>query len=133
MFEAFLKVVEALAGYIREYKKAKKERREAIATLYEQIGLCLANTARRMRIPEYPGGECGNILEFSEGLPDTVGDVIGNKKALEIAKILKKSHKVELEYAKLSQMKPEDRELELAKLDEAAGRFQALAKLIRAM
>jgi len=41
MFDVFKQVAESLYSYAKEYAKAKKERKEKIAILYENMGACL--------------------------------------------------------------------------------------------
>jgi len=132
MFKTFRDVAESLRGFIQDYRKAKKERKEDIARLYRKIGTCLKEVSEELEKGIYPYGKCEMIATYAKELPDTIGKEIGERKAKKYSEALLVVHKVEKANETLKKMDIEDRKLKLVPLKEAAGKFLALSDLILA-
>jgi len=116
------KILSSLAG---NFKKQKKERKKDIANYYRSIADTLKHTAIMLRQDETPHGDCEKIITYAQQLPQTIGDVIGSDLANELSQRLSENYNVE--YLVFTLKDSADVDAELAKLDEAAGYFDASA------
>jgi hypothetical protein len=124
-----LGVAKSLLGMVGGLRKARAERKAAVAALFEQISDCLAAVSAEIRIGEIPHGKCAEVLTYAEQLPDVVRAEIGSENADELGRALKAAHSVEGLANDLNGV--EDKEYYLRDIEEAAGKFRALAHLTR--
>lgn len=139
MIEEILKVAKELWAIKGSFSKAKRERRERLATYFEHISKCLEETAKALRAGNIPHGRCGEMLGYANTFTETVKGVISEKEARDYAQRLGAAH--DIEYALMQRERemmdeiadPLYRESQLGKMEEASGVFQALANSIRAI
>jgi hypothetical protein len=124
-----LGVAKSLMGMVGGLRKARAERKAAVATLFEKISDCLAAVSAEIRIGNVPHGKCAEIITYAEELPEVVRAEIGSEKADELGRALQEAHSVEGLANDLNAI--EDKEYYLRDIEEAAGKFRALAHLTR--
>jgi len=130
MIDKILSVAKALFSFRGEFQKAKREKRDRIADLFEKISNCVKDVYSELKSDEVPHGKCAEMLTYANMLTDTVKDEIGEERAEELAKDLIEAHEVEVLLWQLHNVP--DKDLQLSKLDEASGVFMALANIVRA-
>lgn len=130
MIEEILSVAKALWHYKESFDKAKRDKRDRIASYFEQISECLAETSMMLRHDQYPHGKCGEMEGYANLLPETVGDIISEEKAQDLANQLRSMHELEKLYSQLHDAPNKDEQL--GKLEEASGILRALANSLRA-
>ena len=132
MFEtikSILDVVKTLLGLSDKLKAARRERRADMATLFEQISNCLASVSAEIRVGGVPHGRCGELITYADALPAVIEQEVGPAKATELGKALHSGYAVEQLAIQLRDVP--DREPHLAQIEEASGKFRALANLVR--
>jgi len=128
--ENILKVAKSLFDLAGDIGKESQQKKEKIATLLEQISDCLAATSAAVRQGGIPHGECGKLITYADELPRLLTGHVDAAKAQALGDLLRSSYAVERLAGALASMS--DREPHLAKLDEASGKFRAMAQLLRA-
>jgi hypothetical protein len=124
-----LDVVKSLLGLSTELKSAERQNRADMAKLFDDISACLAGTSAEIRAGAVPHGRCGELLTYGQNLPALVEGAIGVQKARELGDQLISAYAVERLAYQLANVP--DRETHLAALEEASGKFRALANLMR--
>jgi hypothetical protein len=99
MIEEILSVAKALWGYRDLFDEARREKRDRIASYFEQISRCLAETSAMLKDNQYPHGACGEMLGYADMLPETVGGIIGKEKAQDLANQLRSMHELEVVFS----------------------------------
>ena len=123
-------VSRAFLAFRGEFRSAGREKRTEVAQFFQDISECLAEVTASLRDDEIPHGKCGEMQGFAMQLPEKVTGVIKEKSEVEhLADLLGQAYEVESLWG-LFQDLP-NREEELAKLDEASGKFRGLAVAIR--
>jgi hypothetical protein len=128
--ETILDVAGKLFGLRDQLSKARRDRKDRIATYFDQLGKTLAEVAESLRQGQVPHGKCEAMRVYATELPETVKDVIDVQKAQEYARQLADAYEVERLFGELSGAP--DREAKLVQLERAAGLFEALATTVRA-
>lgn len=129
LIKNILSVAKTLLGMSDQLRAAKQERREKMADLFEKISSCLATVSGEIRVGGIPHGACGELITYSEALPNLIASEVGEKKANDLGKTLRSAYNVErlaMELKNISKKEPH-----LRKLEEASGKFKALANLTR--
>ena len=130
IIEAILLVARELFGLRVNLENAKRERRERIAQYLETIATTLSEVATELRLGRVPHGKCAEMGGHADLLHETIGNAIDTERVRELASVLKGAHEVEQIYYELDNARGSD--TEIAKLDEAAGLFRALAASVKA-
>ena len=130
MIDTILNVAGRLWELRKALMRARRERRDRIATYFERISKCLGEVSAELKANQVPHGKCAELQTYARMLPDTIGDQIMKAEAHQLAQDLESAHEVELLLYQLGSSP--DRDEELAKLDQAAGVFMALANTIKA-
>lgn len=127
-----LTVAKEIAGGLGKLLSYKKERREATAAYFEQI----ADTISAFCPKLLSGASFEELAElsarmktFADDLPNTVGDVIGEEKAIALSRELTDAYNAK---SMLTSGKFEKLEDKLTTLAEAAGHLRASAISLRA-
>jgi hypothetical protein len=129
VFETILTVAKVALGLSDQLRAANVEKREKIAKLFEQIGVCLTNVSAVIRDGGVPYGSCTELETYADELPGLLEKELGDAKARELGAALAAAHNTEGGAIHLRGVS--DREPYLQHIEEAAGKFQALAHLIR--
>lgn len=125
-----LEVAKSLIGLSDQLKAADRQRRVDMADLFQKISSCLASVSSEIRNGNVPHGRCGELITYSEALPGLVKDELGQPKAAELGDTLRSSYNVERLAMEISDS-PQKEEC-LKQIEEASGKFQALANMVRA-
>jgi hypothetical protein len=124
-----LDVVKSLLGLSDQLKAAERQRREGMAMLFESIGSCLAATSAEIRAGGIPHGRCGELISYAETLPGVIDREVGRARAEQLGRTLHSAYGVERLALAIGEIP--DREPYVAQLEEAAGKFLALANVVR--
>lgn len=130
LIDKILSVAKNLFSLREEFQKARRAKRDRIARLFEDISKCIAGVSTELKEEIYPTGKCAEMYTYATTLKDIIKDEIGEEKAEELTNDLIEAHEVELLLGKLHNAP--DRDIQLAKLDEASGIFLALSNITRA-
>ena len=126
-----LKIATSLFGLFKGAAAIDKAKAEGLAGLSEKISGCLVATSTALRAGQVPHGECAKLLMYSEELPALLSGVVRDDVAEGLAELLRESHRVEGLSVQIA-ADLSTSATHIAHLDEAAGRFQACADLLRA-
>jgi hypothetical protein len=124
-----LDVVKSLLGLSEQLKGAERQRRADMADLFEKISDCLAATSGEIRAGGVPYGRCSMLITYAQTLPGVIDREIGRERAKELGDMLYSAYDVEGLAIRIASSL--DREGYLAQIEEASGKFRALADLIR--
>jgi hypothetical protein len=91
-------------------------------------GSCLASVSAEIRSGRIPHGRCGELITYAQTLPGLISAEVGDARASSLGSTLHSAYNVE-QLAIMLREAPE-KEPYLSQLEEASGKFQALAKLI---
>jgi hypothetical protein len=125
-----LAVAKALLGLTDQLRAADSQRRNSIADLFEHISDTLSQVSSEIRLGHVPHGKCSELITYADALPGTIAGQVGDQKADELGKTLHSGYNVELLAMQLEDKS--DKEPYLQALEEASGKFRALAYLMRA-
>src|SRR3954462_8242759 len=88
LLKGLLEVAKALVGLSDGIKTASRERRAGMATLFEQIGVCLTGISNELRSGGASHGKCSELRTYAEALPDAIRREVGDAKANELSGVL---------------------------------------------
>ena len=130
-FKRIHEVAHLLAQESHQLRHAEQQRRIDMGELFERISGCLTAVSSEIRQGRVPHGRCSELFEYAEALPDKIRKELGDDKADQLGRTLLSAHNVELVAAKLHQGLQAERGRCLAEIDQASGKFQALANLVK--
>lgn len=123
-----LEVVKSLLGLSDQLRSAERQRRAEMTALFESISSCLATVSSEIRMGKVPHGKCGELITYAQALPDVIRNEVGDAKATELGSVLHSAYNVEGLAMEIS--KVVDKEPYLKEIEEASGKFQALANIV---
>lgn len=129
LIKNILDVAKALLGMSDQFRAIEQKRRADLATLFENISACLATVSSEIRIGNIPHGKCEELITYSEALPELISKELGETKANELGDTLRSAYDVErmaMELREISEKEPH-----LKYIEEASGKFRALANIVR--
>lgn len=132
IFKTILDVAKSLLGISDQLRNAEGERRKDMAHLFEQISNCLVAVSTEIRTGGIPHGRCQELQQYAEALPTLLKKDLGESRAQELGDTLFSAYNVESVAMNLQKV-ADDQEKEpyLAQIEEASGKFRALANLVR--
>jgi hypothetical protein len=128
--ENLVEAAKLVIGVLDKLRAAKREHKNDIANLFEEISACLATVSSEIRMGNVPSGKCGQIITYAEELPKLIKKDVGKAKAEQIGKTLHSAYNVE--QLAMTIHKLADKESYLRSIEEASGKFQAFANILRA-
>jgi hypothetical protein len=128
--KAILDAAKTLLGLADQLKASDRQQRADMADLFDKISVCLASTSSEIRAGGIPHGRCGELMMYADSLPPLAEGALGEEKAKALGVQLHSAYAVEQLAAQIA--KAADQEPHLAALEEASGKFRALANLLRA-
>ncbi len=131
IIDTLLSVGKALFGLREELAKARKERKQDVATFIDALAGTIDATAASLRASDYPGGRCAELFAHAQQLDAAIGDLIGHARAAELAAQLQQIWEIERLFGELQADTPAERSRKLSVLDVAAGQFRATAAFVR--
>jgi hypothetical protein len=133
IFKTILDVAKALVGVSDQLRRANRERRQDMAQLFDAISSCLAAVSTEIRAGGVPHGRCAELEQYAQALPGVVAKELGDARAQELGQTLHSAYNVESVAVGLQQVtSAQEKEPYLAEIEEASGKFRALANLVRA-
>lgn len=132
IFKTILDVAKSLLGISDQLRNAERERRKDMAHLFEQISNCLVAVSTEIREGGVPHGRCQELQQYAAALPALIKKDSGESRAHELGDTLFSAYNVESVAMNLQKI-ADDQEKEpyLAQIEEASGKFRALANLVR--
>ncbi len=132
IFKTILDVAKSLLGMSDQLRSAERQRRMDMAELFEKISGCLAAVSSEIRAGRVPHGRCSELLQYGEALPDKVREELGEDRAKNLGSTLRSAYNVERVAMGLQHVhEAAEKEPYLKEIEEASGKFQALASLVR--
>jgi len=132
IFKTILDVAKSLLGISDQLRNADRQRRAEMAKLFEQISDTLVAVSAEIRTGGIPHGRCGELQQYSAALPALLKDDLGESRAQELGDTLLSAYNVESVAMNLQKVvDDQEKEPYLAQLEEASGKFRALANLVR--
>jgi hypothetical protein len=128
-FKAFLDIAKSLLGLSEQLKAAKRQRREDLAKLFEGISGCLADIATQIGAGDGAHGKCGELLTYAQALPDAIRADVGDAQAAGLGTVLNSALGMRSAVSQLNEAAKKDACLQV--IQEASGKFKALANLVR--
>ena len=125
-----LEVAKALLGMKESMQKANKQKRDEMADYFKSISVCLDETYKSLAAGAVPYGRCAELRHYGEILPEVVKNYVEDKRAWELAEMLKRSHKVEGLWEQFN-IDPEKAK-DLPVILESSGLFLAISNSIKA-
>jgi hypothetical protein len=124
-----LGVAKSLLGITDKLQSAEQARKEKIGSLFENISDCLVGVSSEIGSGNVPHGRCNELITYAQELPDLIRADVGDQKADELGQTLHSAYNVEGMAIDLSAAT--DKEPYLKEIEEASGKFRALANIVR--
>jgi hypothetical protein len=130
VFKDILRTANSLLERSGLLSRAERERRVAMAELFEKISGCLTSVSSEIRAGRVPHGKCSEVLQYALALPDM--KELSDAQAEELGRTLRSAYDAKgaaiglKDISNAAEMEPY-----LKDIDEASGKFQALANLVR--
>ena len=132
IFMTILDVAKSLLGMSEQLRNADRKRSAEMSKLFERISDCLVAVSTEIRAGGIPHGRCAELQQYSTTLPTLLKRDLGESRAQEIGNTLLSAYNVESVAMDLQKMvNDQDKEPYLAQLEEASGKFRALANIVR--
>lgn len=132
IFSLILNVAKSLLDAAEFFRASSRQRREDMAVLFEEISACLTDVATEIRLGGVPHGRCAEMQQYARDLPDKTRKELGDDRAEELGGTLADAYNVEQVAMELQRVEDAaDKEPYLATIEEAAGKFRALANLVK--
>lgn len=125
-----LDVAKGIIELIPKLQAARREKRLRISQLMGEISECLVSVSAEIRVGNVPHGKCGQLVGFADELPRAIQSITGKRRARELGMQLHAAHRVEELAVRLDRI--QNKEPYLAKLEEAGGKFRAVARVLGA-
>ena len=129
VFKVIHEVANLLSARRERLARAERQRKTDMANLFERISGTLMDVSCEIRAGNLPHGKCGLLIGYAQELPDKVREEVGRHKAKEYGRTLSSAYNVE---GAAMGLQPAETEPYLKEIEEASGKFQALANLVRA-
>jgi len=107
-------------------------RREKVAEYLDEIAKTIREAANTFKKGDVPHGSCAIMEHLALSLPQTIGDFTGKAEAIDLQTKLLQAHNIEKFMLDLSKNDKKERAETIAKMEQAAGLFQAAAISVRA-
>ena len=123
-----LSVAKSLLGITDKLQSAEQARKERIGRLFENISDCLVSVSSEIRSGKIPHGRCNELITYAQELPDLIRADVGDQKADELGRTLHSAYNVEGMAMSLNDIA--DKEPYLKEIEEASGKYKALANIV---
>lgn len=107
-------------------------RKEKVAEYFNEIAKTINDAAQVFKKDEIPHGSCAKMEHLAKLLPESIEDFIGKQKALELQDMLLQAYHIETIMYKIPKKNKKERTESIAKMEQAAGYFEATAISLRA-
>lgn len=140
MVKDFLDLAKSLLGMKADLDKSAFEYRERVASYLDKIVICLEEIIKSFREDKNPSNQCSELDEYLYLLLEVVGKEVGEDRLHRYEEILNNAVQARGAYASAflqdsslsgSHLNYSTPEAELQILEDAAGRFKALANSLR--
>lgn len=129
LFNLILDVAKSLLKVVNQLRGAEYERRASMAILFEEISICLASLSSEIRLGNIPYKTCLDLCSYVQQLPDKIRQEVGPAQAQKLGATLSSVCAVENLAYNIGQVA--DPEPYLKQIEEASGKFQSLANIMR--
>jgi hypothetical protein len=140
MVKDFLDLAKSLLGIQADLSRSAFERRERVASYLDKIVNCIEQIIESFRKEKIPYNQCSELDEYLDLLIEVIGKEVGEDRLWRYKEILNNAAETRGQYVSAflqgSYLSGEDLigstpEAELQILEDAAGRFKALANSLR--
>jgi len=129
--DTVLAVGKSLFGLRMDLAKARQERKDTVAEYLAGIAQTLEDTGGALRQGQFPHGRCQELFVHGQNMTAAIGDLVGERRALELQAQLMEVWDIERLFGELSSADDDQRTRSLDTLDLAAGTFRATAAFVR--
>src|SRR5438105_3107126 len=95
MIRNIINVAKALLGLSSTLEKARRERRDGMATLFQRISDCLKSVAAEIEKGNNAPDLCRQMETYAKHLPEAIGKEVGSDRAQELSEQLHSASRVE--------------------------------------
>jgi hypothetical protein len=129
VFSQILKIANTILQKMDQLIRTKDRGRTA--DLFEDISACLSAVSAEIRAGGVPYGRCGELIHFSQTLSNGIRETVGDAEADRLSRTLAAAYNVEQAAIDLHDSDEVEKQKCLREIEEASGKFQAAAKLVR--
>ncbi|MBA2728485.1 MAG: hypothetical protein H0U49_09990 [Parachlamydiaceae bacterium] len=127
IIKAIFDVAKNLLGMKTELEKANREKRDRVSAYFADIGKLIEEVSASLKLKQYPHGSCAQLEDLANLMPKTLKGLLPEETILENYQKLYEVRKIEILFGQISHLKESEIPGKLTQLDEAAGKFKALA------
>ena len=128
---AIFDVASEVFGLHTTLSKARQARKKKVAEFLSELAQIIEDVSASLSQKIYPHGKCQELLTHADSLEESIGDLIGKKKAASLALQLREVWEIERLHDELGKKTKAARARNLHVLDQAAGLFRATAAQVR--
>jgi len=112
-------------------EKARRDKRDRAAQYFSDLAALIETTSASLKVRKYPGGSCAELEKLAQLMPKTLKGIISQEDIIEYQTKLLMVWEIEQLFGQLEKIPKRSIPKKIAKLDEAAGFFRALAAHLR--
>jgi hypothetical protein len=127
IIKAIIDVAKNMLGMKTELEKAKRNRRDRVSAYFSDIGKLIEEVSASLKLKQYPHGSCAQLETLASLMPKTLEGLLPEEVIRENYHKLCEVRKIEMLFGQISHLKESEIPSKLVQLDEAAGKFKALA------
>ena len=124
-------VGKGLFGLRTEMEKARRDRRDRAAQYFSDLAALIETTSASLKVRKYPEGSCAQLEKLAQLMPKTLKGIISEEDIIEYQTKLLMVWEIEQLFGRLEKVPKRSIPKKIAKLDQAAGFFRALAAHLR--
>ena len=124
-------VASEIFGFHTTLSQARQARKKQVAKFLSELAQIIEDVSASLSKSIYPHGKCQELLTHANALEEAIGDLIGQKKAVSLARQLREVWEIEKLHDELGKKTEAARAKNLHVLDQAAGLFRATAAQVR--
>jgi hypothetical protein len=129
--KSILEVAKGLFGLQGEFGKARRDRRQRLATYFADLASLIEEVSASLRINQYPHGSCAQLHALASMMKRTVKGIVADADAQAYQDKLMQVWQIEQLYSEFQSASAKRTQTDLNRLDEAAGYFRAVAAHLR--
>jgi hypothetical protein len=135
MFDPLSLILEAGKTILDLFGKVQiknTNRREKVADYLSEIAKTINDAAQVFKEDKIPHGSCATMEQLAKLLPESIGDFIGKPESIKLQEKLLRAHNIETFMYEIPKKNKKERDASVAKMEQAAGFFEATASSLRA-
>lgn len=125
---ALLSIVDTILNIKTRLKSDDKK--SDLASWLLDISVLLQGIARDFKNDIYPHQKCGQLHYFLMNMNNTIYDELSEEEALYLKNLIEEAYQIEKLFGEIQHCTPEQKALNLHKLEESSGVFLAASKTV---